>query len=159
MTFLIAGWKVLDFVPRVAETPLMFCPQCKSEYRQGFARCADCGVDLVEVSPGALVLQEGPPEPGDPNEDPFCSFWKGEDPRVHAELCTVLDEAGIPHCSVFRRDHLFNLKNFPAHEVGVPFSLYEKAESAVRDAFGPDEYDAMKLLEYPRTGESDGRTK
>ena len=25
----------------------MFCPRCKSEYRDGFARCSDCGVDLV----------------------------------------------------------------------------------------------------------------
>src|SRR5207253_9810493 len=26
----------------------MFCPQCKAEYRQGFRRCADCDVELVE---------------------------------------------------------------------------------------------------------------
>jgi len=31
----------------------MFCPKCKSEYRDGFYKCADCGVDLVaEVTPG-----------------------------------------------------------------------------------------------------------
>lgn len=29
----------------------MFCPQCKSEYRPGFTRCADCGVDLVDRLP------------------------------------------------------------------------------------------------------------
>jgi hypothetical protein len=26
----------------------MYCPQCKAEYRQGFTRCADCDVELVE---------------------------------------------------------------------------------------------------------------
>ena len=26
----------------------MFCPKCKSEYREGFYKCADCDVDLVE---------------------------------------------------------------------------------------------------------------
>jgi hypothetical protein len=26
----------------------MICPQCRSEYRAGFHRCATCGVDLVE---------------------------------------------------------------------------------------------------------------
>src|SRR5882762_3812390 len=26
----------------------MYCPQCKGEYRQGFTRCSDCDVELVE---------------------------------------------------------------------------------------------------------------
>jgi hypothetical protein len=34
----------------------MFCPKCKSEYRDGFYKCADCGVDLVA---------QIPPEPED----------------------------------------------------------------------------------------------
>ncbi len=25
----------------------MFCPKCKSEYREGFYKCSDCGSDLV----------------------------------------------------------------------------------------------------------------
>lgn len=29
----------------------MFCPKCKSEYREGFYQCTDCGVDLVTVLP------------------------------------------------------------------------------------------------------------
>jgi hypothetical protein len=29
----------------------MFCPQCRSEYREGFTRCADCDVDLVPELP------------------------------------------------------------------------------------------------------------
>jgi hypothetical protein len=30
----------------------MFCPKCKSGYREGFYKCADCGADLVsELSP------------------------------------------------------------------------------------------------------------
>lgn len=117
----------------------MFCPQCKAEYRPGFTRCADCDVDLVWELPKTAIEVRGETVPGDPNEDPFCSFWKGEDPRVHAELCSVLDEAGIPHNTVFRRDHLFNLRNYPAFEIGVPFSLFERAENAVKEAYGTDE--------------------
>ena len=26
----------------------MICPLCKSEYREGFIKCADCDVDLVD---------------------------------------------------------------------------------------------------------------
>ncbi|MCU7494520.1 MAG: DUF2007 domain-containing protein [Ignavibacteria bacterium] len=29
----------------------MFCPNCKAEYREGFTRCADCQVDLVDKLP------------------------------------------------------------------------------------------------------------
>jgi hypothetical protein len=29
----------------------MFCPQCKTEYRPGFSRCADCGSELVDALP------------------------------------------------------------------------------------------------------------
>src|SRR5437899_10688032 len=36
----------------------MFCPNCRAEYRPGFARCSDCGIDLVEILP--------PQNPGDP---------------------------------------------------------------------------------------------
>jgi len=117
----------------------MFCPQCKAEYRPGFTHCTDCDVDLVEELPQTALELRLPSAPGDPNEDPFCSFWKGEDARVHAELCGVLDDAGIPHNTVFRRDHLFNIRNFPAYEVGVPFSMFERAENAVKQAYGTDE--------------------
>lgn len=69
-----------------------------------------------------------------------------------AELCTVLDEAGIPHKTVHRRDHLFNLNNQSSYELGVPASLYEQAELAVKEAFGTDEEtgdDAVPLLPAP----------
>jgi hypothetical protein len=119
----------------------MFCPNCKAEYRAGFTHCVDCDVDLVADLPNG---QDGAGvEPGDPNADPFCSFWKGEDARLHAELCEVLDDAGIAHNTIFRRDHLFNLKNYPSYEVGVPFSLFEKAENAVKEAYGTDEVEEV----------------
>jgi hypothetical protein len=85
------------------------------------------------------VKREPPAVPGDPRKDPFCSFWKGTDLRVCTEICTVLDEAGIPHKTIRRQDHLFNLNNQSPYQVGVPASLYEKAELAIKDAFGTEE--------------------
>jgi len=65
----------------------------------------------------------------------------------------VLDEAGIPHKTIHRQDHLFNLASQVPYEVGVPASRYEAAESAVKEAFGSDEetgLDAMGLLPPPK---------
>jgi hypothetical protein len=31
----------------------MFCPKCKTEYREGFTQCADCNVPLVDELPPA----------------------------------------------------------------------------------------------------------
>jgi len=136
----------------------MFCPTCGTEYREGFTHCTDCDVDLVWEAPNKGIVAHHtdewghvhdtvPGEPGDPNLDPFCSFWKGDDARVHAELCEVLDEAGIPHNTVFRRDHLFNLTNYPAYEVGVPFSMFPRAENAVKEAYGADGVDEVGARE------------
>jgi hypothetical protein len=125
----------------------MICPRCKVEYRQGFTHCVDCDVDLVWELPKAAIELRPEEQPVDPNENPFCSFWKGEDPRLHAELCTVLDEAGISHHTVFRRDHLFNLNNCAAYEVGVPFSLFEKAENAVKEAYGTEDVEDVGAQE------------
>jgi len=41
----------------------MFCPQCRTEYREGFDTCTDCGVSLVselppEVAPEYLEFEE-----------------------------------------------------------------------------------------------------
>jgi hypothetical protein len=36
----------------------LFCPNCKLEYRAGFTRCADCGVDLVAALPQEAAAQE-----------------------------------------------------------------------------------------------------
>ena len=135
--------------PKPGATTEMICPQCKAEYRPGFTRCADCDVDLVWEPHYAQQPADAPAQAGDPNEDPFCSFWKGDDARVHAELCGVLDEAGISHNTVFRRDHLFNLRNNPAFELGVPFSLFEKAENEVKEAFGTEDDGSPRLLEAP----------
>jgi len=140
----------------------MICPQCRAEYRLGFTVCADCDVPLVpqyEIS-AALEVPPPPAEPGDPNEDPFCAFWKGDDRRLHAELTSVLDTADIPHKTVRRQDHLFNLNNYPAFQIAVPFSFYERAERAIKEAFDLDASDpdaVQSLTASPLPSDAYGR--
>jgi hypothetical protein len=122
----------------------MICPQCRAEYRQGFTVCADCDIPLVpQYETGVALEAPAPPaEPGDPNENPFCAFWKGDDRRLHAEITSLLDAAHIPHKTVRRQDHLFNLNNYPAFQIAVPFSFYERAERTIKDAFDLDAADS-----------------
>jgi len=35
----------------------MFCPQCRTEYREGFTSCSDCGVSLVTRLPREPTLE------------------------------------------------------------------------------------------------------
>ncbi len=122
----------------------MFCPQCKAEYRSGFARCADCDAELVGELPAAAIVAAETAEPGDPSEDPFCSFGKGDDPRLHAELCELLAEQSIPYKTIRRQDHLFNWNTKSAFEIGVPFSRFDKAEAVIKEAYGGDDEPASE---------------
>jgi hypothetical protein len=117
----------------------MFCPQCKAEYRQGFTRCADCDVELVHDLPANAIFAHEPVEPGDSDEDPFCSFWTGDDPRIHAELCELLEKERIPHKTIRREDHLFHISSYAAFQIGIPFSMFERGEAAVKEAYGSGE--------------------
>jgi len=86
---------------------------------------------------------------GEDSDDPFCSFWRGDDPRIHAELCELLNEEGIPHKTVRREDHLFNLNSKSGFQIGIPYSQFEKAEAAIKDAYGTRrQEDAARLLPY-----------
>jgi hypothetical protein len=136
----------------------MFCPECKAEYRSGFARCADCDAELVYELPAAALTVVEPAEPGHPEDDPFCSFWKGDDPRVHAELCELLGEQSIPYKTIRRQDHLFNWNTKSAIEIGVPFSQFDKAEAVIKEAYGGDDEpvseEVARTMELPEVVEA-----
>lgn len=103
-------------------------------------------------SSGDLAIRAPLSNAGGSDEDPFCLFWKGEDPRVFAELQTVLEEAGIPYRHMEWQDNLFNRMKFPEFRLAVPFSLFEKAEKAVAEAYGSveDADNVMHPLEENR---------
>jgi len=69
----------------------MFCPNCKIEYRTGFTKCSDCGVDLVEHLP-----EETADVPTD--ADGMELLWSGVFPAgPFNALREALDDAGIRH--------------------------------------------------------------
>jgi len=65
----------------------MFCPKCGSEYREGFDRCADCGVALSVTPPPA-------PDHGGPG---LAVLLETADVGFLPVLRSLLDGAGIPY--------------------------------------------------------------
>jgi len=147
----------------------MFCPQCKSEYREGFTTCADCGVALVEALPDAEA------EP-DQDED-WATVLESGDPALLAMAHSLLDAEGITARfpgeglqSLFGVGPMgagFNVAIGPA-AVQVPAHLAEKArellalldepasegaseehEDAAEDRDGPFPEDESPLDEAP----------
>src|SRR2546428_1386250 len=85
----------------------MFCPQCKAEYRVGFTRCSDCGVELVEHLPfekPATAREDSHRFEADPfGPEPELVVIRTYQRGIDADLAkSVLEAAGIP--SMIRGD-------------------------------------------------------
>jgi hypothetical protein len=65
-----------------------FCPHCRSEYRQGFKTCSDCGTDLVEDLPPVADNKE---ETG----AEMVSVFDAPDQMSALAVSALLDENGI----------------------------------------------------------------
>jgi hypothetical protein len=117
----------------------MICPNCKAEYREGFTECADCKIPLTATDTSGFDAD---------SEDPFCKFWEGNDVRICVDLCSILDEADIPHRVLRQEAHLFRFSASSHMRIGVPFSLFEKAEAIVAEAFAGADHPG-KLLNSP----------
>ncbi len=74
----------------------MFCPICKTEYRPGFTKCADCEVALVGHLPAGDRPDEGVPTDSEGRE----LLWSGLSARLYAAIRDALDTAGIAHTDV-----------------------------------------------------------
>lgn len=70
----------------------MFCPQCRTEYREGFTVCADCQVDLVA---------ELAPEPEFVEYEEILATYNPADIAV---IKSLLESEGITY--YFKGDHL-----------------------------------------------------
>ena len=93
----------------------MFCPQCKTEYREGFTTCSDCGVALVAALPA---------EPETSYVD-FEEILSTYNPGDIAIIKSLLDSEGITY--YFLGDHL-TLR--PMGDAARLMVAKEEAESA-----------------------------
>jgi hypothetical protein len=107
----------------------MFCPECKAEYRQGFTRCADCEVDLVETEQDARRSRRAADEAV--SGDLAVQVWHGADPHFYLGVLEYLAVArGMP-CS--------------GRPVNPP--EYESFEQQPTGSFSPPEFEIRVLKE------------
>ncbi len=81
----------------------MICPECKSEYRQGFLTCSDCGVELVPTLPSDPAVSPGNPENHENHERgehayaEFIDLFSTMDQSYVSFIRSVLEGEGIDH--------------------------------------------------------------
>jgi len=88
----------------------MFCPQCESEFREGFTTCADCGVALVDR---LSVRQE------ETDEEPTVTVLETGDPGELALAHSLLEAEGIN--AVFAGEGIQSL--FGMGSLGAGFNI------------------------------------
>jgi len=124
----------------------MFCPSCRVEYRQGFTRCADCGVDLVLALAEKAAPLDLPPIKGNALE----LVYEGPNETECKDAAAALGRAEIA----------FNLKRSggppviltegaPIYSLWVSPSDLEAAQGVVTQVVGPrpteEELDQLEL--------------
>ena len=73
-----------------------WCPKCKAEYREGFAKCASCDVTLVDALPEQSEQELAPPETSEGVQlrEPIAVYTA--ESRVNAEMVRdVLRDSGL----------------------------------------------------------------
>ena len=66
----------------------MFCPVCKAEYRDGYTKCSDCNVDLVDKLPVKPVCE------ADTNIK-FVKLLQTNDITDIVQIKSILDSEGV----------------------------------------------------------------
>src|ERR1700751_5382554 len=110
----------------------MFCPLCKSEYREGFTRCSDCGAELVPD----LVMAQAPGVAQDPDADKPELLWSGIDPSAFARIRGALDEADIAYPDEQFDGRLLYASMRSPLEIWVRRSDLPAAKEILNDLFG-----------------------
>ena len=118
----------------------MLCPNCKTEYRDGFTRCSDCGAQLVEQL--AAPVPTNRPQTADGPE----LLWTGSELPISGAITTALDKAGIPYHTRTRDVGLLPGLSQPVYAIFIPARHHAVAHSALDDALrqfeeGPSQAD------------------
>jgi hypothetical protein len=101
----------------------VICPNCGTEYREGFTHCTDCDVDLIEPPP--------PPEP--PPQIDLVQVFESGNPALIPVIESLFEDAGIEYMTKSEPiQHLFGWGTFGSNLNYVigPVQFLVRAEDA-----------------------------
>lgn len=108
-----------------------FCPKCKAEYREGYNKCKDCNIELVDE------LVEDIPEEEELYFDSEAVLLKTASNCIEASIIeSILDENKIPHCNSNETEAVSSIIGSRLSitiDIYVPESKYELALSLIND--------------------------
>ena len=107
----------------------MFCPECRTEYREGFTVCSDCGTALVPE-----LLPEPPPEILSEVAD-FEEVLGFMDEGAVAIVKSLLDEEDIEYYIVGE----FSVSKGPDQKLMVRKDQAERAREILKDLESDEE--------------------
>jgi hypothetical protein len=67
----------------------MICPNCESEYREGFTRCSECNVDLIDPESANGIE--------DPSNNELTRIFDTQKHDLLIEITMALENHGIPY--------------------------------------------------------------
>ena len=117
----------------------MFCPKCKSEFREGFFECSDCLIPLVGKLPSEEpkpIVEKSPPEEPKPTITSECikfkNIKKSTDMGDIAIIESILDDHQIIY-SIYN-DYLASPFGGPdQYRLMVPKDQAQEARELLKD--------------------------
>jgi hypothetical protein len=106
----------------------MFCPVCRYEFRRGFTKCNECGVDLVDTLPSKDVdTANAASDSPTPIVSPTL-LWRGYDNSTFNDLRMTLDSDGIPYNREELDARMLYTDAYNPFEIWVPAANMPEAE-------------------------------
>jgi len=117
----------------------MYCPRCKSEFREGFFECSDCLVPLIEKLPPEEpkpIVEKSPPEEPKPTITSECikfkKIKKSTDMGDIAIIKSILDDHQIKY-SIYNEFLASAVAGKDAYRIMVSKDQAQEARELLKD--------------------------